>query len=317
MVLVGNFYSEWSWMLLNIDQLEAFIYVVQLKSIHKASKALYLSQPTVTARIKSLERELNVELFTRKGKHLILNQHGKDFIPYAEQILQTFRQGKNQIRKKTNQNEIVFGANSITSNYFIPHALVTWKKENPNINFKFVSGTNEELMAKLLNHEIDFAFTKEMSNEKVEQKVVLDNSVQLVVYPEHPFAQGKNVTIKKLADESLFFFECGAFNWNFIYKIFELEHVEPNIEFKVDHLEVAKAIIKNRQSIGFLPLLSIKEEVEKGELIVINSPDLIVIKQQIYLTYTHPNIVRKIQKSIERSIQTFYNNTSSNIQKII
>lgn len=295
-------------MSLNIDQLEAFIYVVQLKSIHKASKALYLSQPTITARIKSLERELNVELFTRQGKHLILNQNGKDFMPYAEQILQTFRQGKNQIRKKTNQNEIVFGANFITSNYFIPHALVTWKKENPNLSFKFVSGSNEELIAKLLNHEIDFAFTKQLTNEKVEQQVVLDNSVQLVVYPEHPFTQGEHVTIKKLAEESLVFFECGAFDWNFIYKLFELEHVEPNIEFQVDHLEVAKSIIKNKQSIGFLPLLSVKNEVEKGELIVIHSPDLIAIKQQIYLTYIQPNRIGKIKKSIEQSIQTFYNN---------
>lgn len=295
-------------MSLNIDQLEAFIYVVQLKSIHKASKALYLSQPTITARIKSLERELNVELFTRQGKHLILNQNGKDFMPYAEQILQTFRQGKNQIRKKTNQNEIVFGANFITSNYFIPHALVTWKKENPNLSFKFVSGSNEELIAKLLNHEIDFAFTKQLTNEKVEQQVVLDNSVQLVVYPEHPFTHGEHVTIKKLAEESLVFFECGAFDWNFIYKLFELEHVEPNIEFQVDHLEVAKSIIKNKQSIGFLPLLSVKNEVEKGELIVIHSPDLIAIKQQIYLTYIQPNRIGKIKKSIEQSIHTFYNN---------
>ncbi|WP_269919533.1 LysR family transcriptional regulator [Caldifermentibacillus hisashii] len=292
---------------MNIDQLEAFIYVVQLKSIHKASKALYLSQPTVTARIKSLERELNVELFTRQGKNLILNQHGKDFIPYAEQILQTVRQGKNQIRKKTKQNEIIFGANSITSNYFIPHALVIWKNDYPDINFKFISGSNDELIVKLLNHEIDFAFTKQMSNEKVEQQVVLDNSVQLIVYPEHPFARGEEVTIKKLADESVVFFECGAFDWNFIYKIFELERVEPNIEFKVDHLEVAKSIIKNKQSIGFLPLLSVKEEVENGELVVIDTTNLITIKQQIYLTFTHSNVIEKIQNSIERSIQSFYN----------
>ena len=59
-------------MIVNIDNLEAFMYVVHLKSVHKASKALFLSQPTVTARIKSLERELNAELFIRQGEILRL-----------------------------------------------------------------------------------------------------------------------------------------------------------------------------------------------------------------------------------------------------
>lgn len=301
---------------LNIDQLETFIYVVQLKSIHKASKALYLSQPTVTARIKSLERELNRELFIRQGRNLILNQYGKDFIPYAEDIVQTFREGKNQIQKKGRQNEISFGANSITSNYFIPHALVNWKKDHPDICFKFISGTNEELIAKLLNHEIDFAFTKYIANEKIQQQIVLDNSVQLVVYPDHPFAKGEEMTLVKLADESIVFFQCGAFDLNFVHKIFELENVEPNIEFIVDHLEVAKSIIKHKQGIGFLPLLSVKEELEKEELVIIYSSDLMTIRQQIHLTLTQQNIVEKMQRSIERSIQSFYNDKSLSVNAV-
>ena len=46
---------------MNIDHLEAFMYVVHLESIHKASEALYLSQPTVTARIKTVKRDLGIE----------------------------------------------------------------------------------------------------------------------------------------------------------------------------------------------------------------------------------------------------------------
>ena len=74
---------------MNIDHLEAFMYVVHLKSIHKAANALFLSQPTVTARIKTLERELSTELFTREGRGLILTEQGRAFIPFAEQIIQT------------------------------------------------------------------------------------------------------------------------------------------------------------------------------------------------------------------------------------
>lgn len=292
---------------MNTDQLEAFIYVVELKSIHKASKALYLSQPTVTARIKALERELNTDLFIRQGKQLILNQQGKEFVPYAQQILKIFREGKSNLKNKRRCNEVVFGANLITSNYFIPHALVLWKKEHPNVNFEFFTGTNEELIAKLINHEIDFAFTKQFSNENIKQQIALDNSIQLVVYPEHPYVQGENVTVKKLSKESIVFFECGAFDWNLIYKCFEIENVEPNIEFKVDQIEVAKSLIKNKQCIGFLPLLSIKGELENGELVVIKSPDFFTVKQHIYLSYIKTDTVEMLEKSIKHSIELFNN----------
>ena len=71
---------------MNIDHIEAFLYVVHYKSIHKAANALFLSQPTVTARIKSLERELNVELFHRDGRSVILSDKGKDFVPLRHKL---------------------------------------------------------------------------------------------------------------------------------------------------------------------------------------------------------------------------------------
>jgi LysR family transcriptional regulator, low CO2-responsive transcriptional regulator len=290
---------------MNIDQLEAFMYVVQLKSIHKASKALYLSQPTVSARIKALENELNTELFTRQGKHLVLNQQGKEFIPYAQTILQTFREGKRQLRKQSAQNEIIFGANTITSQYFIPYALSKWKNENPGLRFKFISSTNDSLITMLLNQEIDFAFMRAMPNEGIHQEVVLDNTVGLIVYPEHPFAKKNSVTVKELAKESLVFFECGAFDWDLVYKIFEVEEVEPKIDLKVDHLDVAKTLIKNKQCIGFLPYLSVKEELAIGELLLIDTTNLLQIKQHISLSYIQSNTVNVLRNSIMESVKRF------------
>ncbi|RIJ64414.1 LysR family transcriptional regulator [Rummeliibacillus sp. POC4] len=291
---------------MNIDNLEAFMYVVHLKSIHKASKALFLSQPTVTARIKSLERELNSELFIRQGRNLVLSSQGKEFIPYAQQILQTLREGKRQLKHQGAQNEIVIGANVITSQYFIPHALTSWKKEHPQLHFKFTATTNDELITKLLNHQVNFAFMRAIRDEGIHQEPVLDNSVRLIVYPDHPFIQKQNVTVKELAKESIVFFECGAFDWDLIYKLFEVEEIEPNIEFKVDHLEIAKSLIINKQSIGFLPYLCVKEELEKGELFEVDTTHLLQIKQNVYLSYVENDTVNLLRSSIEESVKQFY-----------
>ena len=79
---------------MNIDHIESFMYVVHFSSVHKAAKALFLSQPTVTARIKTLERELDIELFERQGRGIVLTEKGKEFVPFAEQIIHTFNKGR-------------------------------------------------------------------------------------------------------------------------------------------------------------------------------------------------------------------------------
>ncbi|MEX3624633.1 LysR family transcriptional regulator [Viridibacillus arvi] len=290
---------------MNIDHLEAFMYVVHLQSFHKASKALFLSQPTVTARIKTLERELNTELFERQGRGVILTQQGKDFIPYAQQIIQTFNDGKQQMKHRENQHEIVIGANIITSQYFIPFALPFWKMQNPELRFKFVSATNDVLLEKLLNKQIDMAFMKQLTSEGIQQDSILDNSVRLIVSPGHSLLGKQMIDAKVLAEEPMVFFECGAFDWNLIYKLFEVEQVEPRIEFKVDHLEVAKSLIKNKHCIGFLPYLSVKDELARGELEEIDTSHLLLIKQHVYLTYFQSEAVELLRKDINRSINAF------------
>ncbi|WP_223588023.1 LysR family transcriptional regulator [Neobacillus bataviensis] len=274
---------------MNIDHLEAFMYVVHLESIHKAAEALYLSQPTVTARIKTLERDLGIELFLRKGRSLTLSEEGKAFIPYAEQIIKTYNQGKKLLKNEDNPEEIVIGANIITSQYFIPFALPFLKRSHPELRFKFISAPNEVLLEKLLQKQVDIAFLKEISHHGIQKHELLNNSVRLVVYPDHSFHSLKNISIQQLAMEPMVFFECGAFDWNRIHKLFEVANVKPNIEFLVDHLEVAKSIILSKNGIGFLPYLCVKKELEQGELIEIDVSHFIYLNQHIYAAYLNNN----------------------------
>lgn len=84
---------------MNIDHIESFLYVIEHKSIHKAAQALFLTQPTISARIKALEGNLGTQLFTRHGRSLQLTAQGESFIPYAKKIVETYR--KSQVHMQT------------------------------------------------------------------------------------------------------------------------------------------------------------------------------------------------------------------------
>ena len=72
---------------MNLKQLEAFVQVAEEKSFSKAAKQLYLTQPTVSAHIASLEKELGESLFIRDTKGVGLSEAGRELYGYARQMM--------------------------------------------------------------------------------------------------------------------------------------------------------------------------------------------------------------------------------------
>ncbi|MFJ7840734.1 LysR family transcriptional regulator [Lysinibacillus sphaericus] len=270
---------------MNIDHIEAFLYVVHYKSIHKAANALFLSQPTVTARIKSLERELNVELFYRDARSVILSEKGKDFLPFATQIVQTFQQGKKQLQETQTTNEVCIGTNGVTAQYFLAYALPKWKESFPHMRFQIITGPTTILLEKLQSHQIDIGFMQYVHRQGVCNELLLSNAVKLVMHRDYTLTQGVVLKAKELAQQKMVFFECGAFDWNYVHKMFEVEGVSANIEVRTDHLEVAKAFIRTKGYMSFLPHLCVKNELESGEFVEIDVKHLLDMNQHIFLTY--------------------------------
>src|ERR671924_1038409 len=69
--------------------LEAFVEVARQGNVSRAAQALFLTQPAITARLKSLESDLGVELFVRTHRGMKLTDAGRSFLPYAERTLAT------------------------------------------------------------------------------------------------------------------------------------------------------------------------------------------------------------------------------------
>lgn len=72
---------------MNLKQLEAFVKVAEGGSFSKAAKDLFLTQPTISAHISSLEKELNARLFVRNTKEVSLSDDGTELYKYAKQMI--------------------------------------------------------------------------------------------------------------------------------------------------------------------------------------------------------------------------------------
>lgn len=271
-------------MAVNIENVEAFVYVIHYGSFNKAAEALYLSQPSVTARIQSLERDLDCRLFDRQGKAVRITEEGKRFLPYAQQLLLTYQKGKLHVnRKKSLPEEIKIGCTVTVSNYVVPELLPRLTALFPNTHYKFVTGKTDEIVGKVLNKEVDIGFVRGVNHPNLHSVKFCEDPISLYVYENHPFIGMERLSVELIARQPLVFFECGALDWLRIHRIFEnLDH-PPNIRIQTDNSEMAKRLVLGKTGISFLPGLSVRQEVASGKLVPLRMPETDGIALQTYV----------------------------------
>lgn len=273
---------------INIENIEAFVYVIHCGSFNKAADALYLSQPSVTARIKSLEQELDCKLFDRQGKQIQITEDGKRFLPYAQQLLLIYQKGKHHInQKKSLPNEFRIGCTVSVSNYIIPDLLPRLKLKYPNTHYKLVTGTTDEIMNKVLSKEVDIGFVRKVNHPSLQSTKFYEDPIRLYAYDGHPFLTTANLTIEAIAEQPLVFFECGSLDWLRIHRIFEHLESPPNIQIHTDNSEMAKKLVIQKAGIGFLPGLCVQQEIQEGKLYPIRVPETEGISLQTNLISQH------------------------------
>lgn len=289
---------------MNIDNIEAFVYVNHYGSFNKAADALYLSQPSVTSRIQTLERDLDAKLFERQAKGVQLTDTGKTFLPYAQQILQTYRKGKLHLQKKPSvPQELRIGSTVSVSTYIIPELLPFLKGLFPELTFKLTTATTDELGARLLEQEIDIAFVRKLTHPSLRSYPLYDDPIRLYVYDSHPFAARGRIELSELAGEKLVFFECGSLDWLRLHRVFESLEQPPDIVCHADQSETAKKLVLGRAGIAFLPGVCIREEAAKGRLVPVEIAETAGISLQTSLSVRSGEYAELVEAI--RSFQAF------------
>ncbi|WP_212935979.1 LysR family transcriptional regulator [Bacillus hominis] len=270
---------------MNIENIEAFIYVCQLGSFNKAAEALYLTQPSVTARIQSLEREINIKLFHRNGNKISLTEKGEYFFPHAQKILQSYQEAKYGLQQVTIPYDLVIGSASSISNNILPEILPGFKSEFKDVRIKIVTGHSQDILQKVINKEVDFGIVRTETHPQVESIRLYNDPIGLFVPRNHIFLKEEKVTIEHVSKQPLIFFDYGSMDWLMIHRLFSSNDVSPTISLEVDNMETAKNLVIKGMGISFLPEHCVKQELENGELIRVEMTPPVKINISIDFIY--------------------------------
>lgn len=146
---------------MNLKQLEAFVRVAETKSFSLTAKQLYLTQPTVSAHIASLEKELNSCLLVRNTKGVALSEAGKELYAYAEQILELERKIKERFGLSGADGGSVLrvAASTVPAQYLMPGILAAFCRAYPSEQIKVMESDSAGVVEMIRTHKADLGFT--------------------------------------------------------------------------------------------------------------------------------------------------------------
>lgn len=143
---------------MDLKQLEVFLAVAQQNSFSKAAKQMFLTQPTVSAHIRALEKELGTQLIVRAPKGVFLTEDGAVLIEYARDMLalrdsaQTWFKNKKENEKST----VRIAASTVPAQYLLPHAMAALCREDPGAKFEILRCDSIGVVKNVLSRKAEF-----------------------------------------------------------------------------------------------------------------------------------------------------------------
>lgn len=187
--------------------LETFVAVVHTGSISAAARRLGLSQPTVSQQVKSLERTLGTELFSREGGRVVLTAAGKALQGYAETTLSSWRFVVDQVREAAGRDDLTdlsLGSFPSANAALLPEALAQLMADDPSVRVKVLDSEPPAAWDLLSSGQVEalvtFTYPDDEPGRGLVATPLLEEQFVLLVPDGSPLDVGRCVGLEAAAD---------------------------------------------------------------------------------------------------------------------
>ena len=275
---------------MTLHQLKVFTMAAELGNFTEAGVTLDLRQPSVTALIKGLERNLKVKLFDRFGNKVHLTgagerllQHAKEMLVKADEITEEMK----EIRG-LELGKLSVGTSFGPGSSFVPIAIQRFKGQFPGIDLHFKVDRSRALEKDLLNGTLDIAIL----NNAPESPLLLtklhrNEDIVIIAPPNHPLAKKHSVPLEALAKEPFIVTKEGSNNRASIEKAFAENGLSLRVVLEIDihhgNRDANRTAVASGIGLGYTFACNVIADVMAGRLKVLDVPDF-KAKRTIHIT---------------------------------
>jgi DNA-binding transcriptional LysR family regulator len=273
---------------MTFDQILTFITVYRLGSISKAAEKLYLPQPTVSHRIKQLERELGRPLLIRANGTVRLSEEGSAFLPYALNALTSLDQGREAVEQLRMglTGKLSFGCNNSFAGTVLPPILESFSQAYPNIALQVHCISTQDQIDLIKSKHFQLGITRYTANEPgITFRLLYAHPVYAVISKEHPYAGQTSLSLEDVLKQKLILYEADSMYRKKLDLTFNDLNMLYDPHYETNNLQLIKHWIKSTMGIFLSCPLYMQTEIDSGEMVAIPIESNPFPLNQIFLMY--------------------------------
>ncbi len=198
---------------MNINQLRAFVSIVEKGTFSAAARAMGVSQPAVSLQIQALEEYLGVDLLDRKTKKVQLTEAGKLFYPTAIQVVSQVENAQHQLEELGDsvKGRLAVGGSTIPGEYVLPKILGRFSKEYPDVSITLRIADTGEITEQIISGELQVGLIgAKPSGSQLNARPFLHDELVFIVPAGHALSQKKSISLDDLTQVQFIVRERGS-----------------------------------------------------------------------------------------------------------
>lgn len=192
---------------MELKYIREFVSLAETSNYFETAERLFITTSSLSRHIKALEEELGMPLFDRTTRKVVLNRHGRLFLPYAKQFVKIDDECTMAFEEEVMYSKGAIGIGSIPmmKAYGISDILRQYRQNNKNVIININEADSTPLAEMLRKGEIDFAFlrNRHISVEEFDTIPIAEDHLVAVLPKAHPLAKQETITISQLEGEAL------------------------------------------------------------------------------------------------------------------
>lgn len=275
---------------MNLQQLYYFRKLAEVQHYTEAAKALYITQPSLSDSISSLESELSVALFQKKGRGIELTKYGQEFYQYVSQALGVLEHGIAIMKEKSDSltGTIDVGCIPTLLGDFLPDALDLYHEKHPQVNFNIFQDKSIPVAEGVSAGNFDIGFCSMVeSKEDLMFVPITYQELIVIVRNDHPLARYDSMELSTLRDYTLSTYRDTIPIGKTIRKILKDKNMEAAYSYD-DEISIAGRIIRSSKAaiVADTPFLKQFDNLKK-----IHLTDVPLNTRMLYMVYSKKNFI--------------------------
>ena len=234
---------------MELQQIKYFLAVVDFGTFMAAAEQVHVSQPTLSAGIRKLEDSLKVTLLHRGSRAATLTSAGELFLSYARPAYNQLMSVRGKL--SVEQSKLNLGVQNTLPMDSVAAIMKIYTLTNPHVFVEITVDSHEELSQMLKQKKLDLAFTVN-HGASARFTPLFEEQLKIVVSKQHPFARGKGVRLKQLAEQP-FIERIKCESWDEVHRALEKQTTQPLSVCRAEKDESVLALVAADLGISIMP----------------------------------------------------------------